>query len=80
MGTKLQDGPTLSREEAYIIRAAALDACHELSLRAHELGSSSRPWLANLNEALIDGFLWTQAKREDLKVVPRMVETKTYMY
>jgi hypothetical protein len=75
------DGPTLTREEAYVIRAASVDACHSLRERAHTLASShSRPWLAKVTEALIDGFLWTQAKRPDLTVVPRLVEKKTFMY
>lgn len=77
----VQPGPTLTKEEAYRVRAASVDACHVLAKRAHQLGPQhDRPWLTNMTEALIDGFLWTQAKRPDLTIVPRMVEKKTFMY
>lgn len=75
-------GPKLAREQAYIIRAAALDACHQISLRAHELAKQdeSKRWLAGIHEALVDGYIWTKAKDADLRTVPRMVETETFMY
>lgn len=77
----VQAGTTLTREEAYLIRACSVDACHAIMLRGRQLGKEkNRPWLEGITEALIDGFLWTQAKRPDLTIVPRMVEKKTFMY
>lgn len=75
-------GPTLDREQAYVIRAAALDACKVIKDRAIQLaaeGASCAP-LADIHEALIDGFIWTQAKVPSLRNVPRMVEKKTFQY
>lgn len=81
MTAHIQDGPTLSRDEAYTIRAAALDAIHTMAQSAHTLAKEKdRPWLAHINESLLDAWLWTQAKRPDLTAVPRMVEKKTFMY
>ena len=77
----VQAGTTLTRQEAYLIRACSVDACHALMVRGRQLGKEKdRPWLIGITEALIDGFLWTQAKRPDLTIVPRMVEKKTFMY
>lgn len=75
-------GPKLSREQAYIIRAAAQDACQHITLRGHELAKQdeSKRWMAGLNDALVDGYIWTSAKDKDLCDVPRMVETETFMY
>lgn len=77
----IQAGTTLTREEAYLIRASSVDACHAIMLRGRQLAKEKdRQWLNGITEALIDGFLWTQAKRPDLTIVPRMVEKKTFMY
>ena len=64
-----------------MIRASSVDACHAIMLRGRQLAKEKdRQWLNGITEALIDGFLWTQAKRPDLTIVPRMVEKKTFMY
>jgi Potential Queuosine, Q, salvage protein family len=77
----VQAGTTLTREEAYLIRASSVDACHAIMIRGRQLAKEKdRSWLNGITEALIDGFLWTQAKRPDLTIVPRMVEKKTFMY
>lgn len=75
-------GPTLNREQAYIIRAAALDACKAIKDRTVQLAADNESCapLNNIHEALIDGFIWTQAKVPSLRNVPRMVEKKTFQY
>ncbi|UZJ54608.1 hypothetical protein CBS101457_003928 [Exobasidium rhododendri] len=74
-------GPTLSHEQAYIIRAAALDACRAIKDRCVQLAREGRASsLSTINEALIDGFIWTQAKVPSLRNIPRLVEKKTFQY
>ena len=79
-GAGVTEGPTFTREEAYRVRAASLDAGRAVVERAQALGSEV-PWLASLTEADLDGYLWAVAKDEPaLRRVPRLVERQTIMY
>ncbi|KAJ9123039.1 hypothetical protein QFC22_001228 [Naganishia vaughanmartiniae] len=82
---KIREGPSLTAEEAYIVRAAALDAGRIAVERAHALAAASDgaglSWLADMTEADLDGYLWSVAKDDpELRKVPRMVELGTVMY
>ncbi|KAK0550549.1 hypothetical protein OC846_002385 [Tilletia horrida] len=77
------EGPRLSKEDAYRVRAAALDAGTAIVDRIKVLVASdqSLSWLTNVTEADIDGYLWTVAKdNPTLRKVPRLVERGTVMY
>lgn len=75
-------GPRLNQEQAYVIRAAALDACKAIKDQCQVLAAQREDCssLKNIHEALIDGFIWTQAKIPSLRNIPRMVEKKTFQY
>ncbi|CEH13493.1 hypothetical protein CBOM_01413 [Ceraceosorus bombacis] len=72
----VEEGPRLSAEEAYVIRASALDAGSFIVKRAHELAQQDAPkyeWLGALTEADLDGYLWSVAKDDaSLRQVPRL--------
>ncbi|PWN42446.1 hypothetical protein IE81DRAFT_290241 [Ceraceosorus guamensis] len=80
----VEEGPRLSAEEAYVIRASALDAGSFIVKRAHEIAQQDAPkyeWLGALTEADLDGYLWSVAKDDaSLRRVPRLVERGTIMY
>ncbi|KAJ9093699.1 hypothetical protein QFC21_006295 [Naganishia friedmannii] len=85
---KIQEGPSLTRAEAYVVRAATVDAGRIAVERAHALaapaasdGDNALGWLAQMTEADLDGYLWSVAKDDpELRKVPRMVELGTIMY
>ncbi|CAO1636125.1 unnamed protein product [Parajaminaea phylloscopi] len=78
------EGPRLTREEAYVIRGATLNAGEEIVQRAHVLARDDPDrwgWLATLDEAGLDGYLWSLAKADaTLRNVPRLAERGTVMY
>ena len=80
---EVDDGPHLSLEEAYILRAAAVDACEAVVRRARQLGGEDR--LSNGIRAMtlpeLDAWLWAGAKdRSDYRLLPRFVERGTIFY
>lgn len=79
----VQAGPSLTAQQAYLVRAATLDAGSKVVARAKELAIQDlqNAWLADVNEADLDGYLWSVAKDDAvLRSVPRMVERGTVMY
>ncbi|KAH8088998.1 hypothetical protein HD553DRAFT_152935 [Filobasidium floriforme] len=76
------DGPRVMAQEAYTVRAAALDAGKVILERVREIeGREGFGWLGTVDEADIDGYLWAVAKDDPvLRKVPRMVERNTIMY
>jgi len=62
--SEMAQGPELSMEEAYVMRAAALDACEMIVQEAK--GISTKPDQAALMSSVdlpgIDGWLWSVAK------------------
>lgn len=77
-------GPELSREDAYKVRASALDAGTHVVAAAHGLAAAEPAqfaWMADMTEVDLDGYLWAVAKDDKhLRSVPRLVERHTIMY
>lgn len=71
------DGPKLSIDETYAIRAATLHIGQVIVERANELAKEKAgelQWLAQMNEVDLDGYLWAVAKDDaELRKVPRLV-------
>ena len=76
------DGPTLSTEQAYILRAAAVDACEMIIEVAHSLDSAQVPnWFKDIKLPDLDMWLWSVAKdRSDYRRLPRFVLRDTVMF
>jgi hypothetical protein len=74
--TKMQkmprDGPALTEAEAYILRAAAIEACEEIVEEAHK--ATDCGWSRTLRLPELDGWLWAGAKdRPDYRELGRFV-------
>ncbi|KDN37653.1 hypothetical protein K437DRAFT_259708 [Tilletiaria anomala UBC 951] len=80
----VEEGPELSHDEAYRVRAAALDAGVAITARAKELAQAEPErygWMSTMVEVDVDGYLWAVAKDDQaLRKVPRLVEKQTIMY
>ncbi|KAG7090865.1 hypothetical protein E1B28_009946 [Marasmius oreades] len=65
----LKDGPFLSVDQAYILRAAAIDACEVIVETARTLPVAlSLEWFSSITLPDVDGWLWSIAKdREDYR-------------
>ncbi|KOS13809.1 hypothetical protein Malapachy_1945 [Malassezia pachydermatis] len=81
-GDKDVAGPTLSQEDAYRIRAAALSAGDRIVRRAHQLAheETALAWMATMTESDLDAYLWSYAKDPSLRSIPRLSERHTGMY
>ena len=86
-----RDGPSLTVEQAYILRAAAIDACEVIADVAHSLepsvlGAAGLPmntqdWMKKMTLQDIDMWLWAVAKdRKDYRRLPRFSLRKTVMF
>ncbi|GAA5917022.1 hypothetical protein JCM8208_001713 [Rhodotorula glutinis] len=79
----LADSDTLllASGSATRLRAAAVTACATIVERAHEMSvDEGRGWLAAVTEQQLDGWMWAQGKREDLRTVERVAERGTVFY
>jgi len=76
------DTRILSRDSATRLRAAAVTACAAIVARAHALSKEKEgcSWLAQWTEQQLDGWLWEQGKREELRKVERVAERGTVFY
>ncbi|KAK0523419.1 hypothetical protein OC835_006267 [Tilletia horrida] len=77
------EGPLLSKEDAYRVRAAALDAGTVVVARMQSIiqNNANLAWLSTASEVDLDGYLWAVAKDDPkLRKVPRLVERGTVMY
>lgn len=73
------DGPTLTEEQAYILRAAAVDACEMLIEVAHSFSEPS--YMEKITLPDIDMWLWAVAKdRSDYRDLERFVLRDTVMF
>lgn len=81
-GADKVDGPRLSRDAAYRVRAAALAAGAQIVEMAHEMARTSpdKAWLATMTEEQLDAYLWSRAKDPAFRCVPRLSERGTKMY
>lgn len=78
------DGPTPTPEQAYVLRAAAIEACERIVARAHAMGDAASgqqrapPWLRDVTLPDIDIWLWAVAKdRADYRALPRFALRNT---
>ncbi|BGO95574.1 hypothetical protein NBRC10512_007831 [Rhodotorula toruloides] len=72
---------TLSSASATRLRAASIVACSAIVSRAHELATQlGKEWLASWTEQELDGWLWSEGKRADLREVERIAEKGTVYY
>ncbi|KAG9018092.1 hypothetical protein FRB90_012330 [Tulasnella sp. 427] len=83
--TPPKEGPNLSKEEAFILRAAAVDACELIVETARSIevpeDEKKQAWLRNVTLPQLDGWLWSVAKdRLDYRRLQRFVETGTVFY
>ncbi|KAJ7497122.1 hypothetical protein FB451DRAFT_1210178 [Mycena latifolia] len=77
----LKDGPVLSTDQAYILRAAAIDACELITEVAHTLQGPPSEWLRDMNLPSLDMWLWAVAKdRMDYRQLERFVVRKTVFF
>ncbi|KZT04688.1 uncharacterized protein LAESUDRAFT_737883 [Laetiporus sulphureus 93-53] len=76
-----KEGPILSVQQAYILRAAAIDACELIVHTAHEMatsGGEELAWLKDITAPELDAWLWAVAKdREDYRKLERFVLRNT---
>ncbi|KAL0580322.1 hypothetical protein V5O48_001659 [Marasmius crinis-equi] len=65
----LKDGPVLSTDQAYILRAAAIDACEIIVENARTIEvDTSLEWIKSITLPDVDGWLWSIAKeRKDYR-------------
>ncbi|KAJ7502779.1 hypothetical protein B0H11DRAFT_1986295 [Mycena galericulata] len=76
-----KDGPVLSTTQAYVLRAAAIDACELITAVAHTLHEPSLEWLKDLQLPLLDMWLWAVAKdRTDYRQLERFVVRDTVYF
>ena len=80
------DGPTPTPAQAYVLRAAAIEACERIVARAHAMGDAASgqlgtlppPWLKDLTLPDLDIWLWAVAKdRADYRALPRFALRNT---
>ena len=68
------EGPTPTPVQAYVLRAAAIEACERIVAHAHAMSAAGRgaPWLKNVTVPDLDNWLWAIAKdRADYRALPR---------
>jgi hypothetical protein len=81
-GTPSLDGPALGAQDAYILRAAAVDACQIIVQAVREGMNEGDPsWKRDMTLPQLDGWLWAVAKdRKDYRDLPRFAERGTVYY
>ncbi|KAG6813683.1 hypothetical protein H0H92_008531 [Tricholoma furcatifolium] len=78
-----QEGPILTVEQAYIMRAAAIDACELIVEAAHSLepDDQSLNWLKDLRLPDLDMWIWAVAKdRQDYRQLERFALKNTVFF
>ncbi|KAI0066154.1 hypothetical protein BV25DRAFT_1821040 [Artomyces pyxidatus] len=80
------DGPVLTTDQAYILRAAAIDACELIveyahSMDAAELRELGLEWIKEITLPDLDTWIWAVAKdREDYRKLERFVLRDTVFF
>ncbi|KAI0829880.1 hypothetical protein BC628DRAFT_1314556 [Trametes gibbosa] len=77
-----KEGPLLTVEQAYVLRAAAVDACELIVEAAQTLDTSGEAedlsWLKGITLPELDGWLWAVAKdRQDYRKLERFALRNT---
>lgn len=76
-----KDGPVLATNQAYILRAAAIDACELITEVAHTLNEPSLEWLRDIQLPSLDMWIWAVAKdRADYRQLERFVLRDTVFF
>jgi hypothetical protein len=78
-----KDGPVLTTEQAYILRAAAVHACEKIVEYARSNGQNSeeQTWLKDITLPELDIWLWAVAKdRPDYRKLERFVLRGTVFF
>ncbi|KAJ6497883.1 hypothetical protein C8R45DRAFT_143460 [Mycena sanguinolenta] len=76
-----KEGPVLSADQAYALRAAAIDACERITEVAHTLDEPSLEWLSDLQLPSLDMWIWAVAKdRADYRQLERFVLRDTVFF
>ncbi|KAG5636362.1 hypothetical protein H0H81_008310 [Sphagnurus paluster] len=82
-----KEGPILTSDQAYILRAAAIDACEMIVEVAHNLSGDSLPpdgsldWLKDINLPDLDMWIWAVAKdRQDYRQLERFALRNTVFF
>jgi hypothetical protein len=68
------EGPTPTPVQAYVLRAAAIEACERIVAHAHAMSAAGRgaPWLKDVTVPDLGHWLWAIAKdRADYRALPR---------
>ncbi|KAF8160973.1 hypothetical protein B0H34DRAFT_746495 [Crassisporium funariophilum] len=82
----IKEGPILSNNQSYILRAAAIDACELIAQAAQTLdvrsvGDGSLEWINELTLPDLDMWIWAVAKdRQDYRDLVRFVNTDTIFF
>ncbi|KAJ7209551.1 hypothetical protein GGX14DRAFT_451920 [Mycena pura] len=75
------DGPILSANQAYILRAAAIDACELMANVARAVDEPALDWLKDMQLASLDRWIWSVAKdRQDYRGLERFVLRDTVFF
>ncbi|KAG8213761.1 hypothetical protein J3R82DRAFT_10470 [Butyriboletus roseoflavus] len=80
-----KDGPVVTSDQAYILRAAAVDACEKIVEHAHRLDETSlsdgQKWIKDIKLPELDVWLWAVAKdRSDYRELGRFVLRDTVFF
>ncbi|KAJ6558566.1 hypothetical protein DFH09DRAFT_1248140 [Mycena vulgaris] len=76
-----KDGPVLATNQAYMLRAAAIDACELITEVAHTLHEPSMEWLRDITLPSLDMWIWAVAKdRTDYRKLERFVLRDTVFF
>ncbi|KIY46021.1 hypothetical protein FISHEDRAFT_47841 [Fistulina hepatica ATCC 64428] len=79
-----EEGPVISSDQAYVLRAAAIDACELIMQEAHALqvaGEESDIEWEKITPSDLDMWIWSVAKdRLDYRTLPRFVLRNTVFF
>ena len=80
-----KEGPVLTSDQAYVLRAAAVDACGKIVEYARQLDETSLPdgqkWIKGITLPELDVWLWAVAKdRPDYRELERFVLRDTVFF
>ncbi|KIJ39849.1 hypothetical protein M422DRAFT_32453 [Sphaerobolus stellatus SS14] len=78
---KPKEGPILTVDDSYVLRAAAIDACEIILEEAHKIEAEEFAWLKKLTLPQLDAWLWAGAKdRPDYRELERFVFRDTNFF
>lgn len=83
-----KDGPVVTPNQAYILRAAAIDACelivevaHSLDIDSFSSESDALDWIREITLPDLDMWIWAVAKdRTDYRQLERFVQRDTVFF